>query len=88
MSTLTLKPFFHTVNTYTMSLLTIAFLIVSLALMASVLIQARSAGMSGAFGGGAEGFHVRRGSEKVIYRVTVVLGAAFIILALTHLFVS
>lgn len=71
-----------------MTILTIAFLIVSIGLMASVLIQARSAGMSGAFGGGAEGFHVRRGSEKIIYRVTVALGSAFIILALAHLFVN
>lgn len=71
-----------------MTLLTIAFLIVSVGLMASVLIQARSAGMSSAFGGGAEGFHVRRGSEKIIYRVTVILGSAFILLALAHLFVS
>lgn len=71
-----------------MSLLTIAFIVVSVALMAAVLVQARSAGMSGAFGGGAEGFHIRRGSEKVIFRATIILGTLFIILGLAHLFVS
>lgn len=71
-----------------MMLITVAFVIVSVFLIAGVLVQARSAGMSSAFGGGSEGFHVRRGSEKVIFRITSVLGALFIILALSHLFIK
>lgn len=68
--------------------LNIAFVIVSVALVASILIQSRSAGMSGAFGGGAEGFHVRRGSEKTIFRATIVLSTLFLLLALAHLFIK
>lgn len=71
-----------------MMLLTIAFVIVSLALIAGVLIQSRSAGMSSAFGGGGEGFHIRRGSEKIIFRATCLAGALFILLALAHLFIT
>lgn len=87
MSTLTYGIIFHTVNTYPMNVLTIAFIIVSLLLMGGILIQSRSAGMSSAFGGGAEGFHVRRGSEKTIFRATVALSVLFIGLALAHLFI-
>lgn len=71
-----------------MSILTIAFIVVSFLLVGSVLIQSRSAGMSGAFGGGAEGFHVRRGSEKQIFRATVILSILFLGLAVAHLFVA
>ncbi|MEX2055165.1 MAG: preprotein translocase subunit SecG [Candidatus Andersenbacteria bacterium] len=68
--------------------LNIVLLIISIALIASILLQNRSAGIGGAFGGGAEGFHVRRGSEKRLFQVTVVLGALFLITAAAHLFVN
>lgn len=67
--------------------LNVAFIIVSIALVAAILMQARSAGLGTAFGGGAEGFHVRRGSEKRIFQTTIVLGALFLILAIVHLFI-
>ena len=62
-----------------MNWLTLSFIIVSFLLIGAVLIQSRSAGMSGAFGGGAEGFHVR---------ATVILSILFIALAAAHLFVK
>ncbi len=71
-----------------MNWLNILLIIFGTGLTAAILIQSRSAGMSGAFGGGAEGFHVRRGSEKTIYRLTVVLAALFLITAAAHLFVQ
>jgi protein translocase SecG subunit len=67
--------------------LNVILVILGSGLTAAILIQSRSAGMSGAFGGGAEGFHVRRGSEKTIYRLTVVLAILFLLTALAHLFV-
>lgn len=68
--------------------LNIALIIIALALTAAILLQTRSAGLGSAFGGGAEGFHVRRGSEKNIYIVTIVLAALFLITAFAHLFVN
>lgn len=68
--------------------LTITLLGLSIALMVVILIQSRSAGMSSAFGGGAEGFHIRRGSEKRLFQVTVVLAALFLITAAAHLFIN
>jgi preprotein translocase subunit SecG len=66
--------------------LNIILVILSLGLTGAILVQSRSAGMSGAFGGGAEGFHVRRGSEKTIFRLTIILAALFLLTALAHLF--
>lgn len=65
--------------------LNILLLIVAVALMAAILVQNRSAGLGSAFGGGAEGFHVRRGSEKRIFQATVILATAFVALAAAHL---
>lgn len=63
------------------------FIVVSVALVAVILLQARSAGLGAAFGGGAEGMHVRRGSEKRIFQATIVLAVLFLILAVIHLFI-
>jgi len=70
-----------------MVFLNVLLIIVGTALTIAILIQSRSAGMSGAFGGGAEGFHVRRGSEKTIFRTTVILATLFLLIAAAHLFV-
>jgi len=66
----------------------IILIILGAGLTVAILIQNRSAGMSGAFGGGAEGFHVRRGSEKTIFRLTIVLATLFLLTALAHLFIG
>lgn len=68
--------------------LDITLIIISIALTGAILMQSRSAGMSGAFGGGAEGFHIRRGAEKRIFQVTVILATLFLLAALGHLFVK
>ena len=67
--------------------LNIILVILGIGLTAAILTQSRSAGMSGAFGGGADGFHIRRGSEKTIFRLTVVLAILFLLTALAHLFI-
>jgi protein translocase SecG subunit len=67
--------------------LNVILVIIGIGLTIAILIQSRSAGMSGAFGGGAEGFHVRRGSDKTIFRITVVLATLFLLTALAHLFI-
>jgi protein translocase SecG subunit len=70
-----------------MSLITISQLIVSVILIALILIQERSAGFSGLFGGGGEGgfYQTRRGLERFAYRATLVLTAIFVILSLISL---
>ncbi len=59
--------------------------IIAIALIALILIQERSSGLSGAFGGGEAGFtRQRRGLEKIIFNSTSVLLAAFIILSVLN----
>lgn len=67
--------------------LNIVLIVISIALTTLILMQARSAGLGSAFGGGAEGFYVRRGGEKRIFQATIVLAALFILIAFAHLFV-
>jgi len=45
--------------------------------MASVLLQARGAGLGATFGGDSSVYRSRRGIEKRLFQFTVVLGVAF-----------
>ena len=66
--------------------LNIVIIVVSIALTSAILTQNRSAGLGGAFGAAAEGFHVRRGGEKRIFQATVVFSTLFVLIAFAHLF--
>lgn len=68
-----------------MSLLSIAQLIISILLIALILIQERSSGLSGVFGGTNSFYHTRRGLEKIIFWGTVTLAVAFAALAIIDL---
>jgi len=69
----------------TLSIIQIA---ISIFLMISILLQNRGAGLSAAFGGDMSGFYTKRGIEKFLFFTTIVLGALFIINAITTLIVS
>jgi preprotein translocase subunit SecG len=61
-----------------------ALIITSIALIASVILQSKGAGLGGLTGGDAGGvFTARRGIEKVLFRVTIGLSVLFFILAIT-----
>lgn len=67
--------------------LNIILIILAISLTSAILLQNRSAGMGGAFGGaGGDGFHVRRGSEKTLFRWTIILSVLFLVTAVAHLF--
>ena len=57
-------------------------LIVSIALIFSVLLQARGSGLSGTFGGDSSVYRSRRGVERRLWQFTIVLLALFIIFSL------
>jgi len=62
----------------------IALIITSIALIASVILQSKGAGLGGLTGGDSGGiFTARRGIEKVLFRVTIVLAILFFILAVS-----
>ena len=61
-------------------------ILVSIILIALILIQERSSGLSGILGGGLNSpYQTRRGVEKTIFMATIVSGAAFAVLALVNL---
>ncbi len=67
----------------------IALIITSIALIASVILQSKGAGLGGLTGGDTGGiFTARRGIEKVLFRVTIVLSILFFILAVVSVIVS
>jgi preprotein translocase subunit SecG len=62
--------------------------LVSIALMASILLQARGAGLGSAFGGDSAVYRSRRGIEKRLFQFTVVLGTLFILFSVASYAVS
>ena len=52
-------------------------LIVSAALVLAVLLQARGAGLSGAFGGDSAVYRSRRGIERRLWQFTIILIVLF-----------
>jgi preprotein translocase subunit SecG len=57
-------------------------IIVSIALVAAILLQARGTGLSSTFGGDSSVYRSRRGIEKSLFRFTIVLGALFTVFSL------
>jgi len=57
---------------------------VSVALMASVLLQTRGAGLGAAFGGDSSVYRSRRGIEKRLFQFTVVLAVLFILFSIAN----
>jgi preprotein translocase subunit SecG len=70
--------------------LDIAMIILSVALVAAIVLQSKGAGLGGLAGGGETGggFSARRGLEKTLFRITIVLSFLFFFLAIYTVYVS
>ncbi len=69
--------------------LDVALIITSVALIASVIMHSKGAGLGGFAGGDTGGVYTaRRGIEKTLFRVTIVLGVLFFILAIATVLVA
>jgi preprotein translocase subunit SecG len=69
--------------------LNVALIITSIALIISVVLQSKGAGLGGLTGADTGGiFTARRGIEKILFRVTIVLGAIFFLLAIATVLVG
>ena len=62
--------------------LAVGQIIVAVALMAAILLQARGSGLSGTFGGDSAVYRSRRGIEKRLFQFTIALGLLFVAFAL------
>ncbi len=69
-------------------LIPILQIIVSVALIVLILLQERSAGLSGIFGGEGGFYQTRRGLEKLIFVATIVLTIVFLALAVLQLYLG
>lgn len=57
-------------------------IIVSIALIFAILLQARGTGLSGTFGGDSAVYRSRRGIERRLWQFTLILLALFVVFSL------
>jgi preprotein translocase subunit SecG len=62
--------------------LMLATIIVSVTLIGVVLLQGQNSGLGSAFGGDSSIYRTRRGVERTIFNLTVILGSVFLLLSL------
>ena len=66
-----------------MTFLHVAQIIIALMVITIILAQVRGGGLGGIFGGSTESaFRSRRGVEKTLFRFTIILVVAFILLSI------
>jgi len=69
--------------------ISIAMIIVSIAMVVSIVLQSKGAGLGGLTGVDTGGvFTARRGIEKTLFWVTLVLSIVFFILAISAVIIS
>jgi preprotein translocase subunit SecG len=68
-----------------MTPLVVAQLILAVALISAILLQQRGTGLGGAFGGEVTAYRSRRGIERTLFRLTIVLAVLFVIFSLLNL---
>ena len=67
----------------------IALIITSIALIASIILQSKGAGLGGLTGADTGGvFTARRGIEKTLFRITIILSVVFFILCIATVMVT
>lgn len=64
--------------------LSVVQIIISIILIVLILLQERSSGLSGVFGGEGEFYQKRRGLEKLVFSATIILIIVFVILSLLN----
>ncbi|MGH2442748.1 MAG: preprotein translocase subunit SecG [Chloroflexota bacterium] len=62
--------------------LRIVELILAISLMTLILMQARGTSLGSVFGQEGSVFHTRRGAERILFNVSILCAAAFLIIAL------
>ena len=61
--------------------LNLAQIVVSGALIFVILLQARGSGFGGALGGSSTFFRTRRGAEKTLFQLTIILVVIFVLMS-------
>ena len=58
-------------------ILNIAQIVLAVLLIAAILLQARGTGLGAAFGGGGNVYRTKRGAEKKLFQLTIVIAILF-----------
>jgi len=69
------------------NLLRVFQIIISVGLIVLIVLQAKGVGLGRAWGGGGEFYKSRRGVEKLIFKVTVVLALLFLTSSILNLII-
>lgn len=64
--------------------LTILQILVAIALIAIILLQSKGTGLGSTFGGQSQMYHSKKGVEKVVFSVTIILTIVFIFLSILN----
>lgn len=65
-----------------MDLLLIAQMVIAISVGTAILLQARGTGLSSTFGGESTAYRSRRGLERTLFRLTIILIIVFVIVSL------
>ncbi len=65
--------------------LSVAQIVLSIALILIILFQVRGGGLGGIFGQASTVFRTKRGVEKTLFQLTIVLAVLFIIISIVML---
>jgi len=68
--------------------LNIIQIVLSIALILAILFQVRGGGLGGIFGQADTVFRTKRGIEKTLFQLTIVLAVLFIVVSIVTLIVS
>ncbi|MFH0912526.1 MAG: preprotein translocase subunit SecG [Patescibacteria group bacterium] len=68
------------------NILMIVQVVLAIILMVSILVQGRGASLGEAFGGSSSFYTTRRGAERTLFVITIVVAVLFVVTALLNLF--
>jgi preprotein translocase subunit SecG len=69
--------------------LSVAQIILSVAMIAAIILQSKAAGLGGLSGGDTGGvFRARRGVERTLFFITIGLAIAFFVVAIVNVILS
>lgn len=69
-------------------ILSILQIIISIALISVILLQAKGVGLGRTFGGGGEFYKSRRGVEKIIFQITIILTVLFLLSSILNIILA
>lgn len=63
-------------------------LVLAIMLVASILMQHRGTGLGGIFGSEGNVYRSKRGVEKLLFNLTIVIGVSFVLLSLAYVILN